>query len=329
MNVFVTGGAGYIGSIFAEEALQAGHVVTVYDNLSEGHRGAVDPRARFVEADLSDEPRLLEALRQAEAEVIVHFAANALVGESMTNPGKYFGNNVGNGVKLLNAAVTAGVRRFVFSSTCATYGPPDVVPMTEDLPQRPINPYGESKVMFEKILGWYRQLHGLEFVVLRYFNAAGASPKFGEHHRIETHLIPNVLKVALGQATHCEIFGTDYPTPDGTCIRDYIHIVDLAHAHLLALRPGTSGFYNLGNGEGYSVREVIQMCEKVTGKSLKAIERPRRPGDPPRLVASAEKARRELGWKPAFPKLEQIVSTAWTWHRAHPRGYGDGAGDGA
>ncbi len=324
MNLFVTGGAGYIGSVFVEEALDAGHRVTVYDNLSEGHRGAVDPRATFLQAELSDEADTLDALRQSRAEAIIHFAANALVGESMANPGKYFGNNVGNGVKLLNAAMAAGVRKFVFSSTCATYGFPEQVPITEQAPQRPINPYGESKVMFEKILGWYQQLHGLEFVALRYFNAAGASKQFGEHHRVESHLIPNVLKVALGQAAQCEIFGTDYPTPDGTCIRDYIHIVDLAQAHLLALLPGRQGCYNLGNGDGYSVREVIQMCEKVTGQKIKSVEKPRRPGDPPRLVASAEKARRELGWQAKLPGLEQIVSTAWDWHRRHPAGYAGG-----
>ncbi|HYV32986.1 MAG TPA: UDP-glucose 4-epimerase GalE, partial [Candidatus Binatia bacterium] len=265
MKVFVTGGAGYIGSVYVEEALNAGHQVTVFDNLSEGHAGAVDPRATFVQADLSEEVKLVQALQRSQAEVIVHFAANALVGESMSDPGKYFGNNVGNGVKLLEAAVAARVRKFVFSSTCATYGPPERVPMTEDLPQRPINPYGESKLMFEKILGWYRQIHGLEVVIFRYFNAAGASSKFGEHHRRESHLIPNVLKVALGLASHCEIYGTDYPTPDGTCVRDYIHIIDLAQAHLLALGPGRQGFFNLGNGDGYSVREVIQMCEKITG----------------------------------------------------------------
>lgn len=323
MNVFVTGGAGYIGSIYVEEALNAGHNVMVCDNLTEGHRAAVDPRARLIEANLGDEAVVQEALQRFRAEAIVHFAAHALVGESMQNPGKYFGNNVGNGVKLLNAAVAAGVRKFVFSSTCATYGFPDKVPITEDTAQRPINPYGESKLMFEKVLQWYQQIHGLEFVAFRYFNAAGASGRFGEHHRIETHLIPNVLKVALGQATHCEMFGTDYPTPDGTCIRDYIHIVDLAQAHLLAMAPGSQGFYNLGNGDGYSVREVIQMCEKVSGKSIKTIEKPRRPGDPPRLVAAAEKAKRELRWNPRFPKLEQIVSTAWEWHREHPNGYED------
>jgi UDP-glucose 4-epimerase len=194
--------------------------------------------------------------------------------------------------------------------------------MTEDLPQRPINPYGESKLIFEKMLGWYQQIHGLEFISFRYFNAAGASVKFGEDHRVETHLIPNVLKVALGQAPQCEIYGTDYPTPDGTCIRDYIHVVDLAQAHVLAMPPGRQGFYNLGNGDGYSVREVIRTCEKVTGQKIKTVEKPRRPGDPPRLVAAADKAKRELGWQPRFPKLEDIVRTAWEWHRKHPHGYG-------
>jgi UDP-glucose 4-epimerase len=323
MNVLVTGGAGYIGSICVEQLLEAGHQVTVYDNLTEGHRAAVDPHAAFVEACLSDEARLDRALREARPEAIVHFAANALVGESMTNPGKYFLNNVGHGSRLLMAAVAHGVRKFVFSSTCATYGFPDRMPMTEDLPQKPINPYGESKLMFERVLEWFERLQGLEFVAFRYFNAAGATANFGEHHRIETHLIPNVLKVALGQKTHVELFGTDYPTPDGTCIRDYIHIVDLAQAHILALAPGKRGFFNLGNGDGYSVRQVVEMCEQVTGQKLTVQEKPRRPGDPPRLVAAADKARRELGWKPQFPKLEDIVSSAWRWHQRHPNGYPD------
>ena len=323
MNVLVTGGAGYIGSVCVEQLLNAGHAVTVIDNLTEGHRTAVDPRATFVHACLSDQARVLDVLRGARAEAVIHFAANALVSESMTNPGKYFGNNVGNGVKLLDAAVAAGVRKFVFSSTCATYGLPERVPMTEDTPQRPVNPYGESKLMFERMLQWYQQLRGLEFVAFRYFNAAGASARFGEHHRIETHLIPNVLKVALGQAAQCEIYGTDYPTPDGTCVRDYIHIIDLALAHICALAPGKSGFFNLGNGSGYSVREVISACERVTGKTVPTIEKPRRPGDPPRLIAAAEKARQELGWTPRFPKLDDIVSTAWDWHRKNPKGYAD------
>jgi UDP-glucose 4-epimerase len=323
MNVFVTGGAGYIGSVCVEELLNAGHQVTVFDNLTEGHRSAVDPRAKFVAGCFSDAALIKQAVADARAEAILHFAANALVGESMTNPSKYFRNNVANGLNLLDAAVAGGVKKFVFSSTCATYGPPDRVPMTEDLPQRPINPYGESKLMFEKILQWYHQLHGLEFIAFRYFNAAGATERFGEHHRIETHLIPNVLKVPLKQAAQCEIYGTDYPTPDGTCIRDYIHIVDLAQAHILGLAPGKTGFYNLGNGDGYSVKQVIQMCEKVTGTRIPAVEKPRRPGDPPRLVAAATKAFTELGWKPKYPKLEDIVATAWAWHRKHPTGYPD------
>jgi UDP-glucose 4-epimerase len=323
MNVFVTGGAGYIGSVCIEELLTAGHRVTVYDNLTEGHRSAVDERATFIIGQPDRDDDILKAVQSAKPEAILHFAASALVGESMTNPGKYFHNNVGNGLKLLEAAVATGVKKFVFSSTCATYGPPDRVPMTEDLPQRPINPYGESKLMFERMLHWYRELKGLNFVAFRYFNAAGASGRFGEHHRIETHLIPNVLKVALGQADHCQIFGTDYPTPDGTCIRDYIHIADLAQAHMLALDPAKQGFFNLGNGDGYSVRQVIQTCEKISGKKIPAQEKPRRAGDPPKLVASADKAIRELGWKPKFPRLEDIVSTAWAWHKAHPAGYPD------
>ena len=253
----------------------------------------------------------------------MHFAANALVGESMTNPGKYFRNNVASGVNLLEAMVAEGVKRFVFSSTCATFGIPEKMPIDETLNQKPINPYGESKLMFEKALLWYQQIYQLEFIAFRYFNAAGASEKFGEHHRIETHLIPNVLQVALGQKPHCEIFGTNYPTPDGTCIRDYIHIKDLAQAHILGLQPGRSGFFNLGNGDGYSVREVIQTCEKITGKKIPTVEKPRRPGDPPKLVASAERAIRELGWQPKFPKLEDIVATAWAWHKKNPAGYAD------
>jgi UDP-glucose 4-epimerase len=323
MNVFVTGGAGYIGSVCVEELLNAGHTVTVFDNLTEGHRSAVDPRARFILGDFNDRDLIHATLKSVAPEAVIHFAANALVGESMTNPSKYFRNNVGGGLNLIDAAVAAGVRKFVFSSTCATYGPPDRVPMDESLPQRPINPYGESKLMFEKILLWYRELHGLDFVAFRYFNAAGASAQFGEHHRIETHLIPNVLQVALGRKTHCEIYGTDYPTPDGTCIRDYIHIADLAQAHILALEPGKSGFYNLGNGEGFSVRQVIDVCARISGKSIPTIEKPRRAGDPPRLVAAATRAFDDLGWRPNYPKIEDIVATAWDWHVRNPDGYPD------
>lgn len=323
MNVLVTGGAGYIGSICTEELLNAGHRVTVYDNLSEGHRSAVDPRAKFILGKPEVDGDILAAVKSTRPDAVMHFAASALVGESMTNPRKYFHNNVFNAMKLADAAVECGVKKFVFSSTCATYAPPEKMPMTEDIPQRPISPYGESKLMFEKILEWYQKIHGLEFIAFRYFNAAGASERFGEHHRVETHLIPNVLKVPLGQAKQCEIYGTDYSTPDGTCVRDYIHIIDLAQAHMLGLAPGKTGFYNLGNGDGYSVRQVISMCEKVTGTKILTVEKPRRPGDSPKLVASAQKAIRDLGWKPKFPRLEDIVATAWSWHKRNPTGYPD------
>ena len=211
----------------------------------------------------------------------------------------------------------------MFSSTCATYGPPDRIPMTEDMPQRPINPYGESKLMFERMLHWYYEIHGLEFVAFRYFNAAGATQARGEHHRIETHLIPNVLRVAMGQSPFAELYGTDYPTIDGTCIRDYIHVLDLAQAHILAMQPGAVGYYNLGNGEGYSVREVIDVCRRISGKEIPLVEKSRRPGDPPRLVAGAFKARETFGWEPKFPKIEDIVASAWAWHGNHPQGYPD------
>jgi UDP-glucose 4-epimerase len=321
MNLFVTGGAGYIGSVFVEAGLDAGHRVTVYDNLCEGHRGAVDPRATFILGDLGDEMGLRQAMGASRPEAIVHFAARALVGESMTDPGKYFQNNVGHGVRLLEAALEARVRKIVFSSTCAVYGIPERFPMTEELPLQPMSPYGESKRMFERILEWYRQLHGLEYVAFRYFNAAGATTRWGEHHRVETHLIPNVLRVALGQLSRCEVYGTDYPTPDGTCIRDYVHVRDLAQAHLLALQPGIGGFYNLGNGTGYSVREVIDTCRQITGHPIPMVEKPRRPGDPPRLVAAADQASKVLGWRPECAELEVIVDSAWNWHKAHPQGY--------
>jgi len=256
-------------------------------------------------------------------DAVMHFAANALVGESMQNPSKYFRNNVANGLNLLDAMVEAAVGKFIFSSTCAIFGPPDRVPIDETMPTRPINPYGESKLAFEKILRWYDQIHGLKFISLRYFNAAGASVKFGEDHRVETHLIPNVLKVALGEKPAVEIFGTDYETPDGTCIRDYIHIIDLAQAHILALGASKSEFYNLGTGGGSSVREVIDACRKVTGSKIDIVEKPRRPGDPPRLIASSEKIERELGWKPQFQSLDAIIDSAWKWHQKFPGGYGD------
>ena len=323
MKILVVGGAGYIGSICAELLLDEGHEVVIFDNLTEGHRRAVDARAAFIEGDLADRQKIEAAFSKTRPDAVMHFAASALVGESMRDPSKYFRNNIANGLNLLDAMVATGVPRIIFSSTCAIFGLPEHLPIDETLPPRPINPYGESKLAFEKILRWYDQIHGLKVVSLRYFNAAGASAKFGEDHRPETHLIPNVLKVALGQNRHVELFGTDYETPDGTCIRDYIHIVDLARAHILALKSTKSEFYNLGTGGGSSVREVIAACREITGRKIDIVEKPRRPGDPPRLIASSEKIKRELGWRPQFQSLEAIIESAWKWHEKFPDGYAD------
>ena len=323
MKILVVGGAGYIGSICAELLLDQGHEVGIFDNLTEGHRRAVDARAAFIEGDLADRQKIEAAFSKTRPDAVMHFAASALVGESMRDPSKYFRNNIANGLNLLDVLVATGVPRIIFSSTCAIFGPPERLPIDETLPPRPINPYGESKLAFEKILRWYDQIHGLKFVSLRYFNAAGASAKFGEDHRHETHLVPNVLKVALGQKRHVELFGTDYETPDGTCIRDYIHIVDLARAHILALKSPKSEFYNLGTGGGSSVLEVIAACRKITGRKIDIVEKPRRPGDPPRLIASSEKIERELGWQPQFQSLEAIIESAWKWHQKFPDGYAD------
>lgn len=321
MKVLVTGGAGYIGSVTCELLLNAGHEVVIFDNLERGHVEAVDPRARFIKGDLRNRAEILDAMNAARPEAVMHFAAYALVGESMANPVLYFRNNVAGGIHLLDAMLQGGVKRIIFSSTCATYGQPERMPMTEDMPQRPTNPYGESKLMFETTLRWAQDRHGVRPVFLRYFNASGATQRFGEDHDPETHLIPNVLKVALGKAAAVSVFGGDYETPDGTCIRDYIHIVDLAEAHILALTGDQTGAFNLGNGEGYSVKQVIDMARKVTGHKLPVKMEPRRPGDPARLVASAEKAKRVLGWKPKYPDLHAIIESAWAWHKAHPDGY--------
>ena len=325
MKILVVGGAGYIGSVCAELLLDEGHSVCIFDNLSEGHRRAVDSRAEFIEGDLASLDGIQAALASFQPEAVMHFAASALVPESMKNPSKYFRNNIGNGLNLLDAMIATGVRQLVFSSTCAIFGPPERVPIDETLPQRPISPYGESKLAFEKVLHWYGKIHGLRFVALRYFNAAGASDNFGEEHRVETHIIPNVLQVALGQKPHVEIYGTDYDTPDGTCIRDYIHIIDLARAHILALgaRGTTSEFYNLGTGGGTSVREVIESCRKITGHKIPVAEKPRRSGDPARLIAASEKIQRELGWEPKFQSIDAIIESAWRWHQKFPNGYGD------
>jgi len=323
VKILVTGGAGYIGSVCVEDLLDRGHEVTVFDNLTEGHRKAVDQRAKFVQGDLADKTAVSSLIGAEQPAAVMHFAAKALVGESMQNPYKYFFNNVSCGLNLLDAMVEHGVKRFVFSSTCATYGIPEIVPIDEQAAQRPVNPYGESKLIFEKILRWYDQIHGVVFAALRYFNAAGATEAFGEDHRIETHLIPCVLQVPLGKREHAQVFGTDYPTPDGSCIRDYIHVTDLAQAHALALEVKESGFFNLGIGGGVSVLEVIEACRKITGKNIPIVTQARRPGDPPRLIASAQKAREVLGWRPQYGQIEDIVSSAWSWHLRHPKGYND------
>ncbi len=321
MKVFVTGGAGYIGSVTTERLLDEGDEVVVFDNLERGHRQAVDPRATLIEGDLRDASRICRALRDTRPDAVMHFAAYALVGESMDRPELYFDNNVVGFVNLTQAMLRADTNAIVFSSTCATYGQPERVPISEEEPQRPANPYGESKLMCEKMLFWHQRLHGMRTVALRYFNAAGATAKYGEDHEPETHLIPIVMQAALGRRPSVSVFGEDYDTPDGTCIRDYIHIADLAQAHIRALRANVSGAFNLGNGNGYSVREVVETARAVTGKPIPVETAPRRPGDPPRLIAAAEKARRELGWQPAFPDLRAIVESAWNWHCAHPDGY--------
>lgn len=323
MKVFVTGGAGYIGSVTSELLLDAGHDVVIFDNLEQGHREALDPRARFIQGDLRNRDDIHDAMASARPDAVMHFAAYALVGQSMEDPLLYFRNNVTGGVNLVDAMVSAGIRKVIFSSTCATYGQPEEMPMTENAPQRPQNPYGESKLMFEKILWWFRDLKGIQPVFLRYFNAAGATKKLGEDHDPETHLIPLVLFVPLGRRDRIKIFGEDYDTPDGTCIRDYIHIADLAQAHILAVTKDVEGPFNLGNGNGYSVKEVVETAREVTGHPIPAEIVARRPGDPARLIASARKAQSVLGWKPKYPDLKTIIEHAWAWHQAHPNGYGD------
>ncbi|HLV13131.1 MAG TPA: UDP-glucose 4-epimerase GalE [Trueperaceae bacterium] len=324
MKVLVTGGAGYIGSVTAQALLAAGHGVVVVDDLSTGHRGAVPEGARLVVADAGD-ARAMRALMAAEGvEAVMHFAALSLVGDSMREPLRYYRHNVGGAIGLLEACVAAGVGRFVLSSTAAVYGTPDVVPVPETAALRPASVYGETKLAIERLLHWLSVTRGLGYAALRYFNAAGAAPGRGEDHRPETHLVPLVLQAALGRRPEVTVFGSDYPTPDGTAVRDYVHVEDLARAHVLALEalaPGVGGAYNLGNGAGFSVREVIDVCRRVTGADLNVVEAPRRAGDPPVLVADASKAAAELGWRPRFADLEAIVASAWAWHSAQPDGY--------
>ena len=319
--ILVTGGAGYIGSHYVQYALEQGEQVVVLDNLAYGHKEAVPEGVPFYDGDMGDSSLLDQIFTTHAIDSVVHFAAFAFVGESVTDPSKYYNNNTCAALAVLDAMHRHNTRHFVFSSTCATFGNPQYVPMDEKHPQNPINPYGESKFFVEHILKAYDHAYGLRFTALRYFNAAGADPqgRIGESHAPETHLIPLILQVAAGTRDHIDIFGTDYDTPDGTCIRDYIHILDLAQAHSLALkrlRDGSdSAFYNLGSEQGYSVREVIAACEKVSGKPVKVVEGPRRAGDPPRLVASAGKAKSELDWRPRFQNLEEIIATAWNWEQ--------------
>lgn len=326
MNICVIGGAGYIGSHAVKLLVQRGHAVTCIDNLANGHRAAVDPKARFYVGDLANTFQLIDLFQREKVEAVMHFAASAYVGESVTDPRKYYRNNVSNTVSMLDAMHAAGIKKLVFSSTCATYGVPPKVPMTEDLPQNPINPYGDSKLMVEHILKDVAKAEGLAFAAPRYFNVAGCAPdgSIGEDHRPETHIIPVLLQVALGQRPHMDLFGTDYPTRDGTCIRDYIHVWDLVEAHLVLLenlQPGQGLFYNLGVGRGYSNRDIIEAVRRVTGKNIPVKESPRRPGDPPELWASPEKIKRELGWSAKFTDLDEIVRTAWRWFETNPHGY--------
>jgi UDP-glucose-4-epimerase GalE len=327
MHILVTGGAGYIGSHAVKLFLERGHDVRVYDNLCYGHRAAV-PAERLIVGDLSETHRLDNVLLEHRIDAVVHFAAFTYVGESVLSPAKYWHNNVVNTLMLMECLRRHNVGRFVFSSTAATFGTPEEMPITEATPQKPINPYGASKLTVERILADYSQAYHWGFAALRYFNASGARAdgSIGEDHAPETHLIPLVIQAAMGQRPHIEIFGTDYPTPDGTCVRDYIHVDDLAEAHLLALEklePDKQMHYNLGIGRGYSVREVIAAVESVTGKKVPVKEGPRRAGDPPVLVASSDKIQKELGWKPRYTDIKSIVETAWNWHRAHPKGYKD------
>ncbi|MGH2358252.1 MAG: UDP-glucose 4-epimerase GalE [Candidatus Limnocylindria bacterium] len=333
MRILVVGGAGYVGSTSVETLVEAGHEVVVYDNLSTGHRAAVANGARLLTGDIHDRARLRRLLAEERIDAVLHCAARSLVGESMDDPGLYYDTNVAGGVALLEAMKRAGVTRLVYSSSAAVYGEPKRVPIAEADRTEPINPYGATKLAFEGAMRWFAASHGFRAISLRYFNCAGATGRNGEDHEPETHLVPLVLRVAAGEASHVQIFGQDYPTPDGTCIRDFIHVRDLGNAHLLALEATGEGdpsleVYNLGSAAGFSVREVVEAARRVTGRSIPARAIKRRTGDPPVLVASSRRARRELGWQPRHSTLEEMLADAWAWRQAHPSGYGDRGGDG-
>ncbi|HEY3755906.1 MAG TPA: UDP-glucose 4-epimerase GalE [Opitutaceae bacterium] len=329
MNALVVGGAGYIGSHCVKQLREAGHRPVVLDNLVYGHRKAIPADVPFHAHDLGDEAAVSALLTKEKIDVVMHFAAYCYVGESVTDPLKYYFNNVAAPLHLLRATLSAGVKKFVFSSTCATYGTPPSLPIVETMPQAPINPYGQTKLDLENLLKALSRAHGLSFAAFRYFNAAGASEdgSIGEDHTPESHLIPLAIEAAVGKRPHLQLFGTDYPTPDGTCLRDYVHVDDLSRAHIAAFpkleTPGTTLFYNLGTGRPTSNREVIAAVERATGKKVPLIESPRRPGDPAALYADSTKAQTELGWKVKFPDIDSIVATAWKWHSTHPKGYGD------
>ena len=329
MNVLVAGGAGYIGSHCVRQLIAAGHRPIVVDNMIYGHTKALLQNTHFYHVDLLDETKITEILKAEKIDIVIHFAAFCYVGESVTDPLKYYKNNVSATVSLLSAMRSAGVTQLVFSSTCATYGTPTTLPITENAPQKPINPYGQTKLDVENLLKALSHANGLSFAAFRYFNAAGAASdgSIGEDHSPETHLIPLAIDVALGKRAHLELYGTDYPTPDGTCLRDYVHVDDLSRAHIAAFEklktPGTQLFYNLGTGKPTSNREVISAIERVSGKKVTIIEKPRRAGDPASLYANSSKAIQELGWNIQYPTIDSIVKTAWAWHSKNPNGYAD------
>ncbi len=328
MNVLVTGAAGYIGSICSEVLLARGHQVIGLDNLQEGHAAAVPPNAAFCRADLGVRAEIEQVFSQYKIDAVMHFAGEALVAKSVREPSTFYAANIAAGVNLLDAMTRHGINKLIFSSTAATYGEPHTVPIPEDHSKLPINPYGKSKIRFEEILSDYRAYTGLHFATLRYFNAAGASVERGEHHRVETHLIPKVLDAAQGIIPHVEVFGSDYPTPDGTCVRDYIHVLDIADSHLRALESieSVSGeAFNVGNSRGFSILEVVDAAEKITGRKISRKMSPRRPGDPAVLVASKEKLHRMLGWEAQHSTLEEIIASAWSWKQEHPHGYAEAA----